>query len=185
MKKAVFFDRDGTLIRDSGYLADPRSVCLFEDTREALAMLRSRYLFFLFSNQSGIGRGYYKLADALAVNRRMEELLAFPERLFTDVCLPAEPPGEPSAYRKPSPRFIVETRQKYKLPAAGCWMVGDRLTDLQAGVRAGIPAALVRVPPEDYPPDFASYVERHQIPAFPTLRDFACYLLEQEKSLDV
>ena len=142
--KALFLDRDGTLIFDKHYLADPAGVELIPGVRAALARAQSLgYLLFIFTNQAGIGRGLYTLADAVACNVRMEELLALPAPLFAEICIAPETPDEPPVYRKPSPKFIHEMIAKYALDPAQCAMVGDRASDVEAGLNAGIRAIAV------------------------------------------
>jgi D-glycero-D-manno-heptose 1,7-bisphosphate phosphatase len=142
--RALFLDRDGTLIVDKDYLADPAGVELIPGVRAALARAQALgYKLFLFTNQSGIGRGYHTLDDTRRCNARMEELLALPAPLFTGVCIAPEAPDQPSLYRKPSPRFIHEMIAAHRLDPARCWMIGDRESDLDAGLNAGIRAAAV------------------------------------------
>ena len=144
MSKALFLDRDGTLIFDKHYLADPAGVELIPGVRDALARARSLgYLLFILTNQAGIGRGLYTLAETVACNTRMEELLALPPPLFTEVCIAPETPDQPPVYRKPSPKFIREMIAKYDLDPAQCVMVGDRESDVQAGLNAGVRAIAV------------------------------------------
>ena len=144
MSKALFLDRDGTLIFDKHYLADPAGVELIPGVRDALARARSLgYLLFILTNQAGIGRGLYTLAETVACNARMEELLALPPPLFTEVCIAPETPDQPFVYRKPSPKFIREMIAKYDLDPAQCVMVGDRESDVQAGLNAGVRAIAV------------------------------------------
>jgi len=144
--RAVFLDRDGTLIENRHYLAEPAGVALLPGVREAVgAMLGAGARLFLFTNQSGVGRGYFTLADVEAVNRRMIDLLALGADVFTGVCIATERPDEPAAYRKPSPRFIQEMLAEHGIPAAAAWMVGDSPADWQAGLAAGVQvAAIVR-----------------------------------------
>lgn len=142
MVPALFLDRDGTLILDRDYLADPAGVELVPGVAAALRRARELgYLLFLFTNQSGIGRGYHTLADTHRCNARMEELIGLPPPLFAGVCIAPEAPDQPSLYRKPSPRFIHEMIAAHRLDPAKCWMVGDRESDLDAGLNAGIRAA--------------------------------------------
>jgi D-glycero-D-manno-heptose 1,7-bisphosphate phosphatase len=142
--RALFLDRDGTLILDKHYLSDPAGVEMIPGVPAALQRARELgYQLFLFTNQSGIGRGMYTLEDALRCNVRMEELIGLPAPLFTDICIAPEAPDQPSTYRKPSPRFILESIQRHALDPAHCWMVGDREADVQAGQNAGIRAAAV------------------------------------------
>jgi len=147
---ALFLDRDGTIIYDKDYLADPAGVELIPGARDALcAALRKGYRLFLFTNQSGIGRGYYTLDDVHACNARMLELLGLGIDLFSEICIAPEahspPDGEDDgqSFRKPSPRFIREMIAKHALDPAQCWMVGDRESDIEAGLRAGIHAAAI------------------------------------------
>lgn len=138
---ALFLDRDGTLIVDEGYLSDPQKVCLLPEVRETLAFLKEKKsLFFLFSNQSGVGRGYFTLKEVNACNQRMMELLNLGNDFFTDICTATSTPENPCLYRKPSPRFILECIQKYHLNPEKCWMIGDRLCDIEAGLAAHINA---------------------------------------------
>jgi D-glycero-D-manno-heptose 1,7-bisphosphate phosphatase len=142
--KALFLDRDGTIILDKHYLADPAGVELLPGAAAALQRARSLgYALFLFTNQSGIGRGLHTLDDVLRCNARMEELLGLGSPLFTDICIAPESPEQPSSYRKPSPRFILESIARHGLDPAQCWMVGDREGDIQAGLNAKIRAAAV------------------------------------------
>ena len=171
--KALFLDRDGTLIADKGYLADPDGVELLPGAAAALRRARALgYRLFLFTNQSGIGRGYHTLADVHRVNDRMEELLGLARPIFEAQCIAPEAPDQPVLYRKPSPRFIVETIARYRLDPAACWMVGDSAADLGAARAAGIRAAAVRtgrINPDTFPE-----VAGGQVPVF---ADFAAFSL--------
>jgi D-glycero-D-manno-heptose 1,7-bisphosphate phosphatase len=170
--KGLFLDRDGTLIVDKVYLADPAGVELIPGAPEGLARARSLgYRLFLFTNQSGIGRGFFTPDDARRVNERMEAMIGLPAPLFTDTCMAPEAPGDPVVYRKPSPRFIRESIDKYGLDPAACWMVGDSSADIAAAAAAGIRAAAVRtgrVDPADIPEVAAGHV-----PVFADFRAFA------------
>ncbi len=142
--KALFLDRDGTLIVDKHYLADPADVELLPGVAAALARARDLgYALFILSNQSGIGRGYFTMADAERCHARMLELLGFGPELFAGVCMAPEAPDQPSAYRKPSPAYILESISRHGLDPQHCLMVGDRESDIQTGLNAGIHAAAV------------------------------------------
>ena len=145
MKKALFLDRDGTLIVDKHYLHDPEGVELFPGVAESIAHVRKLgYRLYLITNQSGIGRGYYTEADAVRCNERMEQLIGLgPEPLFAEICIAPETPEQPQRYRKPSPRFILEMIARDNLDPAQCWMVGDRDADIDTAFNAKInPVAL-------------------------------------------
>jgi D-glycero-D-manno-heptose 1,7-bisphosphate phosphatase len=175
--KALFLDRDGTLIVDKVYLADPAGVELIPGAADALRRARTLgFKLFLFTNQSGIGRGYHTLDDARRVNARLEELLGIPAPVFDDVCIAPEGPGEPLVYRKPSPRFILESIERHQLDPAACWMVGDSASDMAAALAAGIRAAAVRT--GKISPDGLPDVIRNGIPVFATFADFAATLAD-------
>ena len=142
---------------------------------DALRHARSLgYRLFLFTNQSGIGRGLYTLDDAHRVNARMEQLLGLGSPLFDGECIAPEAPDQPSLYRKPSPRSIVETVAKHGLAPAHCWMVGDREADLQAGLNAGIRSAGVCTGKLDAA-GFAA-LGLPDVPVFPSFAGFAAAL---------
>jgi len=170
--QAVFLDRDGTLIENRHYLSSPEGVALLPGVREGLQVARERGAkLFLFTNQSGVGRGMFTLADVEAVNRRMIEMLGLGDDLFAGICIAPERPDEPVVYRKPSPRFIQEMLAEHGFAAEAAWMVGDAPSDWEAGVNAGIrTAAIVRNPDAE--------VERERrlelgIEAYASLHDWA------------
>lgn len=147
MPRAVFFDRDGTLIRHVHYLHQPELVEVLPGVRESLQFLREQgALLFLFTNQSGVAKGLFPLADVEAVNRRMLELLSLGDDLFTDVCIATEMPSDVPKYRKPSPRFILESLAKCGIDPTDAAMVGDNPTDWEAGVRANVNVVRVLSP---------------------------------------
>ena len=169
MKRALFLDRDGTLIVDKVYLSDPAGVELVPGTAEALRLLKARgVLLFLFTNQSGIGRGYHTIEDTHRVNARMQELLGV---AFDGICIAPEAPGEPSRYRKPSPAFILETLAARALAPSECAMVGDSAADLGAGLAAGIDAVAVRTGKVD--PSTLPEVLSGKVPVFDSFAHYA------------
>lgn len=142
---ALFLDRDGNLIRDGHHTSRPEDVEPIPGVREALvAALGAGYRLFILTNQSGIGRGLFTWEDYRACHARMLELLDLPAPGFVEVRAAPERPDEPSVYRKPSPRFILECLARHGLDPARSWMVGDRRTDWEAGLNAGIRGCAVR-----------------------------------------
>jgi D-glycero-D-manno-heptose 1,7-bisphosphate phosphatase len=141
---AVFLDRDGTIIENRHYVGSVDQVVLLPGAREGMRLLASRGIrLFLFTNQSGIGRGYFTMADVEAVNQRMLDLLGIGDKVFTGVCIAPERPDEIPRYRKPSPRFIQETLALHGIARDTAWMVGDSPSDWQAGLGAGVRVAAI------------------------------------------
>ncbi|MDR1255725.1 MAG: HAD-IIIA family hydrolase [Puniceicoccales bacterium] len=173
----IFLDRDGTLIADRDYLRDCADVELLAGTAEAIKILRELgYLLFLFSNQSGISRGLLTLADVERCNGEMLKQIGLGQ-IFANICIAAESPDEVQVYRKPSPRFINEMVNKYGLSRKFCYVVGDKSSDLQAGIDAAIGAAFVRTG-KPYSGEVADLVRRGKSLAFDDLLNFAKYLKE-------
>ena len=170
--RALFLDRDGTLIFDKDYLSDPEEVELIPGVREALVeALALGYGLFLHTNQSGVGRGWYSLADVERCNDRMFELLGLPDPGFLEICIAPEPSDEGAVYRKPSPRFIDETIARYGLCRERCFMVGDRDSDLQAGLNAEVAPVLVGTGFE-LTGKIGELIREHRIDVFDDLRAF-------------
>jgi D-glycero-D-manno-heptose 1,7-bisphosphate phosphatase len=141
---ALFCDRDGTLIVHRPYLRDPAEVELLPGVPATLRQaLADGFRLFLLTNQSGIGRGWFTRSEVDACDARMFELLELPEPGFTGVCVAPEAPDDPPVFRKPSPRYIDEMIMRHELDPGRSWMIGDSLSDVHAGLNAGIRAALL------------------------------------------
>jgi len=144
LNRAVFFDRDGTLIRDMEYLSRPDGVVLLGGVGDALSRLRAAgFRLIVISNQSGIGRGYFTVADVERVNARVQELLASAGVKFDQIYFAPEVPGVPSRGRKPSPQFLFDARDELHLDLAESYMVGDKVSDLQCGWNAGVKKSIL------------------------------------------
>lgn len=144
MKRAVFLDRDGTLIEEKVYLADPDKVVIFPGTGPALRRLMDAgFLLFIVTNQSGIGRGYYTVDDMHRVNARLGELLARDGVHFGKIYFAPEAPEQPSRGRKPSPQFLFDARDEFGVDLSQSHMIGDKLIDLECGWNAGVKQSIL------------------------------------------
>ncbi len=142
--KAVFFDRDGTLIHEKPgtYLSDPAKVRPYKSVAAALALLKKAgYKFFIVSNQSGIGRGYFTEKEVNAVNARMLKLLA-PAKIEEVVFCPHSP-DQPCNCRKPAPELGLRLIKKYGIDPKQSYMVGDKKADVEFGLAIGFTPILV------------------------------------------
>lgn len=139
MDQAVFLDRDGTLIEERNYLSRPEDVVVFSGTGLALKKLQTQGLkLFIVSNQSGVGRGYFTMADVDKVNQRLLGELARNGVHFEKVYVAPEAPDAPSRGRKPSPQFLYDARDEFGLDLARSYMIGDKAIDLECGWNAGV-----------------------------------------------
>jgi D-glycero-D-manno-heptose 1,7-bisphosphate phosphatase len=144
MNRAVFLDRDGTLIAEKNYLHKPEEVEIFPGAGAALKRLADAgFQLIIVTNQSGIGRGYYTLADAERVNERVCAGLARDGVRFEKIYIAPEAPDQPSRVRKPSPEFLFDARDEFDLNLAESFMVGDKLIDLECGWNAGVKKSIL------------------------------------------
>jgi len=140
-RPAVFMDRDGTLIQEAHYLADPDDVHLIPGTARALRRLRAAgYALVLVTNQSGIDRGLYTEDDYHAVAARLNELLSQAGVPVdgTYYCCHHPDHSGPCDCRKPGTGMYEQAARELGLDPAASWYVGDKVTDvLPAGALGG------------------------------------------------
>ena len=166
--KAVFLDRDNTLIDDPGYINNPDQVKLLEGVPEALTEMRNLgYKLVVITNQSAVARGIVTEEVLATIHTRLEELLSDKgthlDRIY--YC-PYHADGviekyrKESDWRKPNPGLILKAGQEMDLDISQSWCIGDRQTDIEAGHRAGCRTILIdlmspvgRLRPEQIHPD--------------------------------
>ncbi|MDG1138175.1 MAG: HAD-IIIA family hydrolase [Opitutales bacterium] len=171
-QKALFLDRDGTLIQDAHYLKDPDKVEAIPGAGKVLKEVKKAgYHLFMHTNQSGIARGYYDWSDVHACNIKMHQDFGWPDNFFSEVCIAPESPTETGGYRKPSPRFEQEMTQKYELDPSQCWVIGDKWIDAQTGLDAGMGACLVRTGKSIDEPLYR-LAEQNKVPVFQDIKEF-------------
>jgi len=144
MKRAVFLDRDGTVIEERHYLHRPEEVAIFPGAPQALRrLMEGGYELFLVTNQSGVGRGYFTMADVEKVHAHLDRELARAGVRITRTYTAPEAPDQPSRGRKPSPQFLFDARDEFGLDLARSYMVGDKLIDLECGWNAGVQKSIL------------------------------------------
>src|ERR1019366_3852022 len=144
MTRAVFLDRDGTMIVEKNYLCRPEDVEIFPATPAGLKRLAGAgFKLFIVSNQSGVGRGYFTLADVERVNEHLCRELARAGVRFEKIYIAPEAPGQPSRGRKPSPQFLFDARDEFGVDLAQSFMIGDKLIDLECGWNAGVKTSIL------------------------------------------
>jgi D-glycero-D-manno-heptose 1,7-bisphosphate phosphatase len=131
VKRAVFLDRDGTIIEDAGYLRDPALVRLLPGAGAAIRRLNtSGWLALVVTNQSGIARGVVSEDDYLATERRLDELLAEAgARLDAHYWCPHLPEASCEC-RKPGTLLYRRAAERFDIDLARSWWVGDRARDV-------------------------------------------------------
>lgn len=145
--KAVFFDRDDTLMENVPYLGDPARVKLLPGAVEAIAALeKAGFVLFIVTNQSGVGRGLVTPEQVKAVNDETIRQLGHPA--FREIYSAFAHPGGAGSHalsdRKPSPQLLFRAAREHRIDLKASFFVGDRLGDILCGRNAGCRTALVR-----------------------------------------
>jgi D-glycero-D-manno-heptose 1,7-bisphosphate phosphatase len=145
-RKAIFIDKDGTLIEDVPFNVDPQLIQLSKGVREGLRLLAgSGYELFVVTNQSGIALGYFEARALFAVHEHL--VAVFEEmgcRLGGFYFCPHHPSlGNGCECHKPLPGLILKACREHRLLPINSWMIGDILNDVEAGKRAGCRTVLI------------------------------------------
>ncbi len=179
--KAIFFDRDGTLIHEKPgtYLSDPAKVRLYAPVKKALQRLaEAGFHFFIVSNQSGIGRGYFTAKEVNAVHARLQELLQ-PVKIEEIVFCPHAPEQKCNC-RKPHTELGEKLIRKYHIDVAHSFMVGDKKADVLFGHGLGFRSVLMttangKAHLQKYPDLKPDFIAKDMLSA-------ARYILKQEQA---
>ncbi len=146
MRKAVFLDRDGTVIEERNYLSDPEQVQLIDGAAEAVrALSEAGYLIVLVSNQSGVARGYFTEEDVQAVNRRVcSEIEKRGAGLDAVYYCPHYEKGSVAEYavacgcRKPKAGMGIRAAAEHDIDLSESYMIGDKPSDVEFGRNCGM-----------------------------------------------
>ena len=137
--RAVFVDKDGTLVENVPYNVDPARIELTNGAALGIRELKARgYQVFVISNQPGVGLGLFPATALDAVEERLRSLVPIDGFYYC--------PHRPDAgcpCRKPSPAMLKRAAFQHRLHLSACWMVGDILDDVEAGRRAGCRTVLI------------------------------------------
>ncbi len=128
--KALFLDRDGTVIKEKPgiYLCDPKKVELYKNTKAAFKLFKKLgYTIFIVSNQSGIGRGYFTENEVEKVHKKLLSLLKPYEVKEIIYCPHA--PSENCSCRKPAPAMGLKLIKKYNVDRDSSFVIGDKKSD--------------------------------------------------------
>lgn len=143
-RRALFLDRDGTVIEDVGYPSDPEQVRLIPGAARGIRRLRDSGLAtVIVSNQSGVGRGFFTMRDLERVHARTLELLAEEGVELDGAYYCPHAPDAGCECRKPETGLIDQAREELSLASVGCVLVGDKASDVEAGDRAGCETVLL------------------------------------------
>lgn len=165
LKPAAFFDRDGVINRDHGYVSQPSHFELVEGVARALVMCREAgYLIFVVTNQGGVAQGYYEEETIAVLHEHMIALLKDQGATIDDIrYCPHHPEARRDAYRKlcswrkPGPGMILDLAAHWPVDISRSFLIGDKQSDLAAAAAAGIRGFLYgRGPLDDFVADVLS-----------------------------
>jgi len=165
--RAVFFDRDGTLMEEVDYCRDPAHVRAFPGLAAELRKLKDQgWKIIIITNQSGIGRGYFTTEEYQAVQAELERQLG---GIIDATYFCPDHPDLPSTRRKPAPGMVEEAARDWDIDLAASWFVGDKSVDVDCGKAAGCRTILVltgygqsqaeKIQPDHITPDALAAIE--------------------------
>ncbi|MCH2532867.1 MAG: HAD family hydrolase [Bdellovibrionales bacterium] len=144
MNKAIFFDRDGTLIIDKHYPNDPNQIEYFSDCFSTLKKLQNQgYLLFIVTNQSGVAKGLITEEQLEAIHEQMQQDFEKQNINIEEYFSAPYLPTSNHYYRKPNPGMLLEAINTYNINPAQSWMLGDKISDVEAGLKSGCKSILL------------------------------------------
>jgi histidinol-phosphate phosphatase family protein len=136
-RKAIFLDRDGTIIEDHGHLGSPSQVEFFDDTFQALRQAVNDYLFFIITNQQGIAEGIISREQVDRVNKHVVHVLGKESIPISDVYVCPHKKEDTCRCRKPRPYFLHKASQDYTIDLSVSFVIGDHPADVICAENAG------------------------------------------------
>jgi histidinol-phosphate phosphatase family protein len=138
MDKAIFYDRDGTLNDElNGYVHKLEDFKLLPGVIEGLKNLSEKFVFFVVTNQSGIGRGMYKKEDMDKFNEKLVNELKKENIEIKQIYYCPHHPDEKCDCRKPNIKHIKHAEKEFGIDLKNSWVIGDHPHDIEMGIRAG------------------------------------------------
>jgi len=147
MKKAIFLDRDGVIIREKGYISSLAQVEIFPYVADSLAKLKKAgYILLVITNQSAVARGILTEKELQRIHAYLRQQLLLDDIFYCPhyPMLPEQKPyGVKCSCRKPETGLITRAIIKYGIDANESYMVGDRASDILTGQNAGLKTVLL------------------------------------------
>lgn len=188
MDKAIFIDKDGTLVRDIPYNVDPEKITFLPHVGEGLRLLhKAGYKIIVVSNQSGVARGLFREAALAIVEKRLQTLFnEYEIPLDGFYYCPHLPEGVVKKYattctcRKPNPGLLMKAAKDFGIDVQKSWMIGDILNDIEAGKKAGCRTILI-----DNGGETEWIITENRVPdaIVPNMLEATDHILEQQKQI--
>jgi len=144
LPSAVFLDRDGTIIKDANYISRPEQVELIDGAAEAISRINAALVpVIVVTNQSGIGRGFYTLADYARVRERVQELLEQHGARIDATYMCPHKPEDGCLCRKPGTLLFERASEDLGIDLSSALFIGDRLRDIEPAKKFGARGVLI------------------------------------------
>jgi D-glycero-D-manno-heptose 1,7-bisphosphate phosphatase len=142
--KVVILDRDGTIVVDRGYLADPAGLEFLPGAAEGLRLLHQRGCrLVVITNQSGVGRGLFSLGRLQEMNSRLEDMVRLRDARIERIYYCPHRPEENCPCRKPQTKLLMDAARELGFEPAKAVVIGDKSADIEFGRRAGASTMLI------------------------------------------
>jgi len=136
-RKAIILDRDGVMIEDKNYSYKIEDLEILPGVIEGLKQTQENYFFFIVTNQSGIGKGYYTLEDFHKYNNHLISILDDNSIKIEKTFYCPHIKEDKCDCRKPNPKFINEIANQWDVDLEYSWMIGDHPSDISFGINGG------------------------------------------------
>jgi D-glycero-D-manno-heptose 1,7-bisphosphate phosphatase len=134
MNRAIFIDKDGTLIKDLPYNVNPALIDFEEYAFESLYLLQQKgYYLIIVSNQPGIALGYFKEEELKGVEEKIKNALLKNKVNLNGFYYCPHAPADDCNCRKPRPGMLFKAAKDLEIDLSKSWMIGDILNDVEAG----------------------------------------------------
>ena len=137
-RKAIILDRDGVLIEDKNYSYKIEDLDVLPGVIEGLKQLQEEFVFFIVTNQSGIGRGYYTVEDFHKYNDYLISILNENNIKIEKTFFCPHVKKDNCECRKPNPKYLKEIANQWDIDLTSSWMIGDHPSDIQFGINGGL-----------------------------------------------
>ena len=150
--KCVFLDRDGVLIKDVGYLKNPKDIIILPGSLEALKALKTAgYLLIIVTNQAGVAKGFFSMDDLASVHDRLLQIYEDNEIRIDDLYFcphhdkgTVEPYNIKCSCRKPSAGMVLKGVEKFDVDTGRSFMIGDKDSDIMLAKNSGLKSFYIR-----------------------------------------
>ena len=148
---ATFIDRDGTMVFDKHYLADPRGLEVIPTVPEGIKKLNDAGIpVIIITNQSGVARGKFDEATLELIHQRLFEILEDGGAIVNGLYYCPHMPDAGCDCRKPKPGMLLRAKKEHGFDLSRSYVIGDRMMDVEMAHSVGAIGVLVPEPGDQY-----------------------------------